>query len=218
MLSRIQRHGLGRPCQSELRGLGRPCVSHLRLRSLGRPRVESNPKAQPGVAVRPQHRLVQPGTAACCAVPSCAAWDGRVFSPIQMHDLGRPCVAESILCSQGRPHDVRLSYAAWDGRVLCGFGSRDSTCIVDMDFCSLGRPRVEWNPAARPGTAVRCRLEVVQPGTAASCSPELRCLGRPRLVRIRIEEFDSLGRPCNDSSELCSPGRPRHAPPKAGHR
>ncbi len=114
----------------------------LGLRGLGRPRVESNPKAQPGMAVRPRHRFVQPGTAACCAVPSCAAWDGRVFSPIQMHDLGRPCVAESILCSQGRPHDVRLSYSAWDGRV---FGECES------EFDGLGLPYNGSSELRSPG-------------------------------------------------------------------
>ncbi len=189
------------------------------LCSQGRPRAESNPEGRPGTAVRfrlgvvqpgtaacganPSRaawdgranldawpgtatyglgrpcvfrvEVVQPGTAACCAVPSCAARDGRVLSPMQMHGRERPCAAESRLCSQGRPQDVRLSYAAGDGRVLCESGSRipnvhprhgsfaawDGRMQSSSELRSLGRPRVQSNPNARPGTAVRCGINIV---------------------------------------------------------
>ena len=39
---------------------------------------------------------------------------------------------------------------------------------------------------AQPGTAVLCLLDVVQPGTAAWYPLKLRCLGRPRVVRIEV--------------------------------
>ena len=41
---------------------------------------------------------------------------------------------------------------------------------------------------AQPGTAMLCLLEVVQPGTAAWYSLKLRCLGRPRVVRIEVAQ------------------------------
>ena len=129
VLNRIQMHGLGRPC-----------VVYSKLCSLGQLHGA---------------RL------------SCAAWDGRVLCESDLRGLGRPCVESnpdarpgtavrfySKLCSLGRPHDVRLSRAAWDGSVLCescaawdgrvlsriqmhGLGR---PCFVYSKLCSLGRP------------------------------------------------------------------------------